>query len=318
MRFVLFGAFPRSETLVEATRGLDRGRVTVEEVERIRKEETRAFVERLRELSPLELVPPMLSVQDLFRPFAQGWEGVRPGPLTRWFDNNTFFRKPIFFDRPVVKEPVLVRTIPREVFRSEDRVRITLPGPGTFAGMAEDTEPLGQRIESLLTPYLDELNALVEVLPQVQVLQFQEPWLAWTALQDEAAWEALNRVYETLRRQVDRSFVVHVYFRTPAPIWKFLVSLPVDAIGLDFYSLELDELPREGMKGRTLQAGLVDARNSLLESLEDVHELMGRIQDRLAPSQMWLSPTADLEFLPAQVAWKKLDNMARIAAQLDG
>ncbi len=318
MQFVMFGTYPRSEALVEATRGLDRGRVSAEEVERIRREETAAFVERLRGLSPMELVSPMLDVQDLFRPYTEGWKGVRPGPLTRWFDNNTFFRKPIFFDEPSVEEPVLVRHIHPEHFRAEDRVRVTLPGPGTFAGLSEDSRPVAARIRSLLPPYREELEALLETLPQVQVIQFQEPWLVWASVQDPDVWDALREVYGTLRRQVDRGMVVHVYFRSPAPIWSLLMTLPVDAWGLDFYSLELDELPERGLEGRTLQAGLVDARNSLLESREDVADLVFRIRDRLHPGQLWLSPTTDLEFLPEQVAWKKVENMARIAALLEG
>jgi methionine synthase II (cobalamin-independent) len=36
----------------------------------------------------------MLRWQDLLRPFAENLEGVRPGSLTRWFNNNTFCLKP--------------------------------------------------------------------------------------------------------------------------------------------------------------------------------------------------------------------------------
>src|SRR5918994_477052 len=88
------GIYARSEELVQATRDLDRGRTTEEAAEEQRLADLRAFIEAQREAGLDYFSDGLLNWQDIFRPFDESAEGLRPGPLTRFLNTNTFYRAP--------------------------------------------------------------------------------------------------------------------------------------------------------------------------------------------------------------------------------
>src|ERR687898_1431214 len=88
------GIYARSEELVQATRDLDRGRTTEEAAEEQRLADLRAFIEVQREAGLNYFSDGLLNWQDIFRPFDESAEGLRPGPLRRFLNTNTFYRAP--------------------------------------------------------------------------------------------------------------------------------------------------------------------------------------------------------------------------------
>ena len=145
----LAGIFPRSEQLVQVTRAAARGKATQSEVDAILYKDIEALV-ALQEAAGLEyVVDGQINWQDLFRPFSELLTGIRPGSVTRWFDNNTFYRKPIITEkirfrgngtRQYFRDDLLPRDIAKKAI---------LPGPFTFAVMSENdayaSRPAGQR-----------------------------------------------------------------------------------------------------------------------------------------------------------------------------
>jgi hypothetical protein len=84
-----------------------------------------------------------------------------------------------------------------------------------------------------------------------------------------------------------------------------LLELRIDAIGVDFYATDVAALPRPFPK--TLLAGVVDARNSLLEEPEELAEF-GRslLEDMDEGTQLHLVPNGDLQFVPERIAREKV------------
>ncbi len=72
------GIYARSEKLVQATRDLDRGRTAEEAVEEQRLADVRAFVETQREAGLDYFSDGLLNWQNIFRPFDESAEGLRP------------------------------------------------------------------------------------------------------------------------------------------------------------------------------------------------------------------------------------------------
>src|SRR5215469_2487723 len=96
----LTGPFPRSEALVTATRDLDRGRTSAEAVEELYQASEREVLELEQRLTLDVVTGGYLRWADLFRPFAETWRGFTVGPVTRWFETNTFYRQPILHAPP--------------------------------------------------------------------------------------------------------------------------------------------------------------------------------------------------------------------------
>ena len=96
----LTGAFPRSERLVAATRDLDRGRTSSEAVEELYRSTELEVLELEKRLGLSPVTGGYLRWADLFRPIAETWRGFTVGPVTRWFETNTFYRQPILLAPP--------------------------------------------------------------------------------------------------------------------------------------------------------------------------------------------------------------------------
>ena len=130
------GIYARSEELVQATRDLDRGRTSVESVATQQDADLRAFLDAQREAGLDYFSDGLLNWQDIFRPFDTAAEGLRPGPLTRFLNTNTFYRAPaVEMERPRLIEPLA-----EPFFRIGDLPRsrwvATLPSPYSLAKWA--------------------------------------------------------------------------------------------------------------------------------------------------------------------------------------
>ena len=92
-----------------------------------------------------------------------------------------------------------------------------------------------------------------------------------------------------------------------------LVELDVEAIGVDFYATDLEALPRPFPK--TLLAGVMDARNSLLEEPEEVARFGRELLEELEGG-LHLVPNGDLQFVPEKIARQKILRLGEAARVL--
>ena len=116
--------------------------------------------------------------------------------------------------------------------------------------------------------------------------------------------------------------MLHVPFRSPRSVFAVLRELPWTAIGLDLVEAPdgwglLADVPA----GRTVALGLIDARNTRLEDPAAIADAVRRARTQRPDLAYHLSPTASLEYLPADRAAGKvrvLAQAARLAAQNGG
>jgi methionine synthase II (cobalamin-independent) len=89
-----------------------------------------------------------------------------------------------------------------------------------------------------------------------------------------------------------------------------LLELDIEAIGVDFYATDLEALPRPFPK--TLLAGVVDARNSLLEEPEQLAKFGRQLLEEL-DGGLHLVPNGDLQFVPEKIAREKVLRLGEVA-----
>jgi len=86
---------------------------------------------------------PLFNWQDIFRPLVASIDGISLGPLTRYFETNTFYRKPIVNEIGNVKNSLDVDgseyNIPGPVYKPNefDGYMTFLPGIGTFYSLSQ-------------------------------------------------------------------------------------------------------------------------------------------------------------------------------------
>ncbi len=293
------GIYARSEELVQATRDLDRGRTSVEAVEERREADMRSFLDAQREAGLDYLSDGLLNWQDIFRPFDEAARGLEPGPLTRFLNTNTFFRAPAVIREP----PKLVEPLGAPYFRTgelpKNRWVATLPSPHALAASAVgDLEPLAVT-EGVLGPQIRWLagNGCAMVV-------LQETALFGGRIDVYPLSEALDVLQSPL------PVALQLPFGDSGDMLGELLELDIEAIGVDFYATDLEALPRPFPK--TLLAGVVDARNSLLEEPEQLAKFGRQLLEEL-DGGLHLVPNGDLQFVPEKIAREKVLRLGELA-----
>jgi 5-methyltetrahydropteroyltriglutamate--homocysteine methyltransferase len=282
------GLYARSEALVQATRDLDRGRTTPEEVEQQVEADQAAFVSAQQEAGFDLLADGMLRWQDHFRPFLEAADGLETGALTRFLDTNTFYRAP----HATTATPSLSTPLDERFVAPLPGPRlVTLPSPFALGrGTGVTPKTIAQNV---LKPQLDALDAELVVLA--------EPFLAREGDLADLA-EALEALAGGPKLAVWFSFGdARTLLEAGAG------ELPVEGIGVDFYATHLTDVP-EGFD-KLLLAGVVDARSSLLEEPRELAEFALRLGERA--ERIALVPNGDLQYVSEPVAREKLARLGR-------
>ncbi len=304
-RTTLTGPFPRPEHLVKATRDLDRGRIDTAAAEEAFARAEREVVEVETALGLDTVTGGYLRWADLFRPLTLSWKGTSSGPLTRFFETNTFYRQPILESPPERTDGGLASWLPRG-----RAARAILPGPYTFAHLADvryggsdRTRAVGDIARALAS----ELRALGPEGPRH--VQFQEPLLGYAPYEGDPA--PLAAAYRTLvEASAGATTTVWTFFGDAGRSLKALLALPVDVIGVDLFEFEVPRPVDLGGKG--LGLGVVESRTTISENVEEVARLARSVEGALSPSSVWLGPSPPLDLLPFDAARSKLAILPRL------
>jgi 5-methyltetrahydropteroyltriglutamate--homocysteine methyltransferase len=256
---------------------------------------------------------------DLLAPFARAWRNCERGPLERFYDNNTYFRQPI------IKGPIETdgQTLVRD-FAFADRAlggRASLKGavcgPLTFATLtAEDThyKDVEARTLAVADALAKELAGLAAA--GAKVVDVEEPALA-------AHPELVDLERAALQRLAKGGVTValYPYFFPIDKIVERLDVAPVGVLGVDVRSRETSTRAIERLRAfkGTVSLGVVDARNTRLETAREIGELVDAALRVLGDERrLYLSTTTGLEYLPHDVAKKKLSALADAARVTGG
>jgi len=279
------GIFPRSDRLVKTWKAYERGEVEEEELNRVYIEHLHQVYREMVDAGVSYTHDPQSNWHDIFRPFTK-MPGVEAGPVTRWYENNTFYRMPIIKE-PRFSPDVMDGYLGRQVERFD---LISLPGPYTMARLSK-LEATADEVSSLI------YKAVNYVLGKGYRMVFlHEP----EAVYRELDTRLLEKVYRPFK---DMEVVIHTYFGDASKACRALESLGIG------YTVDLMETPLEALGGcgsRIL--GAVDGANTLLE---DPGELVSRLRQAVGEDFTVIN-NVDLDFLPYSYAVEKLRILGRI------
>jgi len=316
VRTGLTGPFPRSEALVAATRDFDRGRAGPDAVEDLYSRTEAEVVALERRLGFDTVTGGYLRWADLFRPFAETWDGFTVGPLTRWFETNTFYRQPILHAPPARVPGAIAARLPPVLREDPPRGGVILPGPYTFAGLLENRsgeteEALVHRLGRLLAEEVKEL-----VGTGFTTFQFTEPLLV-DRPPERALAEAVVAAYASIHTAAGPvTTLVWTYGADAVPAFPLLDRLPVSAVGVDLAETDWEAIPATSER-RGLGLGVVDPRTTLIEDATDVVRIVHALKERRRPNLLWLGPGGPLDLVPWEPATRKLHLLPAARQALD-
>ena len=302
------GNYPRPPDLRRAIDLFQRGELSKEGLN-VKALECTSRVIRLQELAGLKVVTSgMLLWDDLITRIMSELEGVELNGLLRFFDNNFYYRV------PVVKGPLRRRgPITLDEYReagkiAKARLKAVLPGPLTLAYLSKNE--YYRRLEGLLEDVSRILKEEVRFLSglKIEYLQIDEPIL----VEDEVEDEHMKLGAELLKEIISATpfkVIVSTYFGCiSAERYLAMLDAGADLIGLDLVSCRrvIRYAFEYGGGRRGLSLGVIDARNTRLEKVEEVLKVAMELVDRVEMKELHLTPNAWLDYIPYERAFLKL------------
>jgi len=302
------GIYPRSERVVAATRGLERRRVAEADVDAAYRDDLTDFIDAQQQARLDFFSDGLLRWQDIFRPLAHA-SGVPARILTRWFDNNAFFRAPEM-ETPLTPHDVATSILP------DERVPLprvgTLPSPYMFSRAASTHSDRNQLMLDIARHILRP-TAVALAAAGCRLIHLQEPWVGFFGI-DRHDVTSFERALDVLGDGVDAGIVLHVYYGDAGRFAEWLRRMPVHAVGVDLVETDLASLGSGWEIG--LMAGCIDGRSSLIEDEERTAELVRRAAEMVQPSVLYVSSSSDLELLPRDVARLKVQCLGGVVERL--
>lgn len=312
------GIHCRSKNLIEATRSFDRKRIGEQDLKTAFEKDAIELISLQKKAGFSYISDGMLKWNDLFRPFSENIPGIEVGAITRFFETNTFYKKPIVNSKIDSRGEFLEKYFFWEFFPKNAKIKAILPSPYTFANLAENKAYSSS--EELMFSFARILNNSAKFLEKkgVSLIQFSEPALAYNATFGKISREELVSAKEAIAvatRGVKAKTMLHAYFGNFSKLCPEILNAEVDVFGIDFCQTSLRELKGNNFL-RQVALGLVDSQNSIVEKPAGLKKFAEEISKALDLREFFLCPTLDLDFVPHKIAVKKLESLGKAAKSL--
>lgn len=288
----------------------DQGRLSPEDLAKTADEATKDAMEEQARAGLDVITDGQIRWEDEVTYFARGLSGVTLTGLIRWFDTNTYYRQPVVSGPVAWTAPVTVKDYQFAAGNAPKPLKAVLPGPFSLTAHVEDKHYGDQR--KLVMSFAEALNAEARALQQAGAtfIQLNDPSLIPMRHLFPLYQEAIGVVLGG----VNAKTALYTYFAGIDGLYPELFDLPFQVFGLDFVMGEANLNLLKSFPGdKELGAGLIDARNTKLEPVEDIVGQLDQLQKVVPLDRVHLNPSCGLEYLPRKNAFEKLARMVAAA-----
>jgi 5-methyltetrahydropteroyltriglutamate--homocysteine methyltransferase len=309
IKTTVIGAYPKigdgldAQELRRALHKRDRDEIGDADLSKVFDEVTRGAIGEI-EAAGVDLTNDgQIRWDDLLSPFARAWSGVEPGPLERFYDNNTYFRQPVIDGRIETDGRSLVRDYKFAKGIAKAELKAAIPGPLTFATLAardDQYRSLEERVLAVADATAKEIAGLKAA--GASMIDIEDPAVVASPKHIELAREAYRRLADA-----EVALSLETFFFAADAVLESLASFPLASVGIDVRSRDTTAYDRlDAFRTQNVVLGVVDARNTRLETAEEVARYAERALKLVPPERLVLATTTSLEYLPRDVARAKL------------
>lgn len=325
MRSTVIGPYPRvsSEYGDALRRALNAspGNIDVHRIEGLQAYLTQEVV---REMAASGIDVPncgLIGVHDELTWPLEHVEGVAFGGMKKIFHTNTHYREPVVHGEVARREP-LVSSLYRAAAATHPAVKLEFPGPYTMAqhSVLSDGSPY-KTLAELARAYARVLREELSGLGHVPLVQFNEPSIVAYG-RDHGDVHTIPELYETMLAGTRIPAVVWTsYGRYSPDTLEMLLSLPVDAVGLDFvWDPSVKELLSRRPTDKGIGIGIIDSGDRGYIGLENADSTARQVKalgDYVDLSSSFLSTNATLEHLPRDRARQKVALIGEVTRRVN-
>lgn len=293
MSIIIWGQYPRSESLVQATRDWDRKRIDAKKFAKIQEQDRQALIalqENFQYISTGQI-----HWDDLMRPFIELSPNFIEGPLIRFFETNTFWRQLDIKGNPKLDISKIPDWISKYFpYNIPKRSVYTFPFCFLFQTFCK-------------TLSLDFFFPLFQQIPE-GLLLFIEPAIGWRKISQDEKQKAVQFVSD-LKKKIRLPIALMTTFHNIENDLDFLFELPVNGIGIDFYNNSIDSVLPDFPKDKFLISGILNTESTSLESDKSIRLFQNRIRTYLPQEKVFYTHSGPAELLPRAIMDKKIRNL---------
>lgn len=242
---------------------------------------------------------------DLLFDIARGNKEHVASALIKWFNTNYHYIVPEWDNA----EPKLNRNVLLERFNYAKSLNVNahpvIVGPVTFVKLSKGgNQSFEEKVNTLLPLYKEVLQSLVDA--GAEYIQVDEPVLVED---DSSDYENITKaVYDYFAEVgLGEHLVIQTYFERVN--LKFLNSLPVKGLGLDFVhdrNFNLEQIKAGDLdNSKTLYAGIIDGRNVWAADIEAKKSLIETLSENT--NDLVIQPSSSLLHVPVSLDDESLD-----------
>ena len=296
------GIYPRNETLIESTRLYDK---TLRK--QFNKEKSRLL--KIQSKNKFNYITdPLIDWDDNIRPFTDNLKGIEKGPLTRYYENNTFYRQPIITNKITTSGKILKNSICFDLFSNKSKSKVDILDPFTFYDLSanEFYKSEEEAINAFADIIKKELNSIKK---DIELIQFNAPSLA--RVKEKEQLDIIRKAMVKIVKGLDVTTCLNLWGSDVSDTLDAFQDFPVDIIGIDFTTSKIDRFDQIDIN-KGLACGLIDAKNTKMEKTSEIIKELKNIKELFKPTSLAVIPSWDFEFIPETFACKKLDIMKQI------
>ena len=297
----IFGIYPRSEELIEATRK------NTENLTSLFQKETEVYISAQKNAGLGFISDPLLQWDDIFRPFSNLSE-VTPTALNRIYEMNTFYRVlsfdgSNFTDGDNTVKSNLDSSLPKNKTAA-------IPEPFTFAELHTSNEfkRKDDFAINLAKMLRREIDSLVE--SGFEVIQLLAPSIAYNK---EVDFGLVSDGLKILTDGLEAKTVLHTYFGDVSKKIESLLDLPVSGLGFDITTTPASSIEKHSFSNKSLTIGIINSFNTAIEKPQECIKQVDEINANTKPKESYVSNNFDLEYVPKEFAMNKISVLGEIA-----
>jgi len=226
--------------------------------------------------------------------------------LIRYFDTNTYYRQPVVTGAVQWREPITAEDYRFAAAHSPQPVKALVTGPCTLAALSanEHYGSFGELVLALAGELRQEVLTLEKA--GAPIIQVNEPAI----LKRKEDFPLFQQALEQMMEGVTAEAHLYTWFGDIEGLFSQILELPFSAIGLDFVMGPANyEIISRAPFTKKLSLGIVDARNTKLETVEQIVDGIRRASEVVPLEHLYVNPSCGLEYLPREVAEAKLARM---------
>jgi 5-methyltetrahydropteroyltriglutamate--homocysteine methyltransferase len=238
-----------------------------------------------------------------------------PGRVKVWGHN--YFDKPAVTDEVAYDEEWLVSEYEFSRSVADHPVKVPITGPYTLARFSfdevyEDTEELTYELADLVR---QEVENLVDA--GANYIQIDEPALAQVPGDHAIVGESLEVITENVPEDVRVG--LHVCYGDYSRIYPEVLEFPIDEFDLELANGDFGQLDvfKNPAFTKDFAMGVVDAHDADVESVAEIKANIRKALEVVPPERLTVSPDCGVKLLPREIAYRKMENMATAAREVE-